>query len=70
LILRCVLLLEKSLDPLVTSLCFVDKLSEACRILGLLLLAGVVVLSLSVTLLITAFVVIGDILILVLEGPP
>jgi len=65
-----VLFLLELLNALVESETFVDKLALALVVLGLSLFAGVVVLALDVTLLVTVLVVIRDILVEVLESSP
>lgn len=70
LVLLCVLLLPELLDTLVRGEAVVNKLPQALVVLSLSLLAGVVVLALDVTLLVTALVIIWDILVQVLERSP
>lgn len=70
LVLLGVFLLLELLDTLVETETLVDHLAQTLVVLGLSLLAGVVVLTFDVTLLVTVLVVIGDILIEVLEGSP
>lgn len=62
--------LAETLDALVAGLGVIEKLAETRVVLGLLLLAGVGVLALDVTLLVTALAIVGDILVEVLERAP
>lgn len=63
-------LLAELLDTLIGSETLVNELTETDDILSLALAAGVGVLLLDVTLLVTTHIIIGNILIEVLEGPP
>jgi hypothetical protein len=70
LVLLGVLLLAELLDTLIECQGVVDHVPQAGSVLGLLLAASGGVLALDVTLLVTVLVVIGNILVEVLEGPP
>ena len=70
LVLLGVLFLLELLDALVQTETLVDHLAQTLVVLGLSLLAGVVVLALDVTLLVTVLVVIRNILVEVLKGSP
>jgi hypothetical protein len=70
LVLLGVLGLAEELDALVEGEGIVDQVPETGGVLGLLLLAGSVVLALDVALLVTALAIIGNVLVEVLKGPP
>lgn len=70
LVLLGVLGLAEELDALVESEGIVDQVPETGGVLGLLLLAGGVVLALDVALLVTALAIVGNVLVEVLKGPP
>jgi hypothetical protein len=70
LVLLGVLLLAELLDTLIERQGVIDHVPQAGSVLGLLLAASGGVLALNVALLITVLVVIRNILVEVLEGPP
>lgn len=70
LVLLSILLLSELLDTFITSQAVVDQFSQSSSVFGLALLAGIRVFLLNVSLVITAFVVIWNILIEILKCTP